>query len=95
MCGSAAMSAMSITGPTAASAAASSATTSACVRVEHHALINASSSMRCCARPANPANRSSSPTPSSASTRAATLSLLVDTATHFPSRHWYVPRGTV
>ena len=56
--------------------------------VEHHALINASSSSRCCARPANPANRSSSPTPSSASTRAATLSLLVDTATHFPSRHW-------
>ena len=38
--------------------------------------------------------RGSSPTPRSSSTRVATDSADVDTATQWPSAHWYVPRGT-
>ena len=61
----------------------------------HHAAMIASSASRCAIRPANVAKRGSSPTPRRRSTRAATVSADVDTPTHFPSAHRYVPRGTV
>ena len=89
------MSAMSITGPTAASAAVSSAIASAAVRAAHHALMIPSSSSRAAARPSNVTKRASSPTPSTTITRRAMLLLLVDTAIQRPSAQRYVPRGTV
>ena len=86
---------MSITGPIAASAASNAEITSACVRRAHHATMISSSASRFAIRPANVAKRSSSPTSRRRSTRAATVSADVETPTHFPSAHRYVPRGTV
>ena len=75
--------------PTAASAAANSATTSACVRLEHHALISASSSIAMFGAARRTRRTVHRRRPRAARARAAaTLSLLVDTATHLPSRHW-------
>ena len=79
------MSAMSITGPMAASAAVNASITSAWVRAAHQSRMTASSASRLAIRPANVVKRASSPTPSKASTRWATLSALVDTPTHLPS----------
>ena len=88
------MSAIDITGPIAASAAVNTSITSACVRSAHHAVITASNASRLSIRDANEVNLASFPTPSKFKTRAATVSLDVDTPIHFPSLHWYVPRGT-
>ena len=54
----------------------------------------ASMRSRAATRPAKLRSASSSPRPMRSSTRRATVSWLVLTATHRPSAHCHVPRGT-